>query len=195
MAIYTIRYPFRVIMTFASNILAKIDVTFVTKASYEAAIVRSMDLILWRHADAAPVKNDSEPDIQRRLTGKGRKQAALMANWLDRHLPDSVKVFASPATRSRETAEALGRKIVTVPELAVGADAAQLLHIAGWPDSRHAVLIVGHQPTLGRAASLLLLGEEQELSMRKAAVWWITNRMRDEEFRPSLRAAICPEYL
>ena len=154
-----------------------------------------MDLILWRHADAAPVKNDSEPDSQRRLTGKGRKQAAVMAIWLERHLPDSVRVLASPAARAQETAEALGRKIVTVPELAIGADAAQLLHIAGWPDSRHAVLIVGHQPTLGRAASLLLLGEEQELSMRKAAVWWITNRIRDDEFRPSLRAAICPEYL
>ncbi len=154
-----------------------------------------MDLILWRHADAAPVKNNSEPDIQRRLTGKGRKQAALMAVWLERHLPGSVKVLASPATRARETAEALGRKIVTVPELAIGADAAQLLHIAGWPDSRQAVLIVGHQPTLGRVASLLLLGEEQDLSMRKAAVWWITNRLREDEFRPSLRAAICPEYL
>ena len=154
-----------------------------------------MDLILWRHADAAAVKNNSEPDIQRRLTGKGRKQAALMAVWLERHLPDSVKVLASPATRVRETAEPLGRKIVTVPELAIGADAAQLLHIAGWPDSRQAVLIVGHQPTLGRVASLLLLGEEQDLSMRKAAVWWITNRIREDEFRPSLRAAICPEYL
>ena len=154
-----------------------------------------MDLILWRHADAAPVKNESEPGIQRRLTGKGRKQAAVMAIWLERHLPDSVRVLASPATRAQETAGALGRKFVTVPELAIGADAAQLLHIAGWPDSRNAVLIVGHQPTLGRVASLLLLGEEQELSMRKAAVWWITNRIRDDEFRPSLRAAICPEYL
>lgn len=154
-----------------------------------------MDLILWRHADAAPAKNDSESDIQRRLTGKGRKQAAAMSVWLDRHLPDSVRVLSSPATRARETAETLGRKIITVPELGIGADAAQLLHAAGWPDSRHAVLIVGHQPTLGRVASLLLLGEEHEMSMRKCAIWWITNRIRDEDFRPSLRAAICPEYL
>ena len=158
-------------------------------------IVQTMDLILWRHADAAPVKNDSEPDIQRRLTGKGRKQAAAMAIWLERHLPDSVKVLTSPATRAQETAEALGRKVVILPELAPGADAVQLLHVAGWPDSRHAVLIIGHQPALGRAASLLLLGEEQDLSMRKGAVWWITNRVRDDEFRPSLRAAICPDYL
>ncbi|MEO8386071.1 MAG: histidine phosphatase family protein [Betaproteobacteria bacterium] len=154
-----------------------------------------MDIILWRHADAALAMNDSEPDIGRRLTGKGRKQAALMAVWLERHLPDSVKVLAGPTMRARETAEALGRKVVIVPALAVGADATQVLHAAGWPDSRQTVLIVGHQPTLGRAASLLLLGEEQDLSMRKSAVWWITNRKRDDEFRPSLRAAVCPEYL
>lgn len=154
-----------------------------------------MDIILWRHADAAPVTNDSESEIGRRLTGKGRKQAALMAVWLERHLPDSVKVLASPATRARETAEALGRKVVIMPTLAVGADATRVLHAAGWPDNRQTVLIVGHQPTLGRAASLLLLGEEQDLSMRKAAVWWITNRMRDDAFRPSLRAAVCPDYL
>lgn len=163
--------------------------------SYAQIIVQAMDLILWRHADAAPVKTDSEPDIRRHLTGKGRKQAAAMAIWLERHLPDSVKVLASPATRAQETAEALGRKVVILPELAPGADAVQLLHAAGWPDSRHAVLIIGHQPALGRAASLLLLGEEQDLSMRKGAVWWITNRVRDDEFRPSLRAAICPDYL
>ena len=167
----------------------------VTEPSCSAAILGNMDLILWRHADAAPARNDSEPDMARRLTGKGRKQAATMAVWLDRHLPDSVKVLASPSTRAQETAEALGRKVVTLPELAPGADAVQLLHAAGWPDSRNAVLVIGHQPALGRAASLLLLGAEQDLSMRKAAVWWITNRSRDDEFRPSLRAAVCPDYL
>lgn len=157
--------------------------------------ISTMDIILWRHADAAPVKNDSEADSERRLTHKGRKQATAMAAWLDRHLPDGVKVFSSPAIRAQETAQALGRKFVTIPELILGADAAQLLHIAGWPHSRCAVLIVGHQPTLGRVASLLLLGEESELSMRKASIMWITNRARENEIRPSLRAAICPEFL
>ena len=43
-----------------------------------------------------------------------------MAVWLERHLPDSVKVLASPATRAQETAEALGRKVVTLAELEIG---------------------------------------------------------------------------
>jgi phosphohistidine phosphatase len=158
-----------------------------------------MDLILWRHADAVPVKNESEPDCQRRLTSKGRKQAAHVAVWIERHLPESTRVLVSPAVRARETAEALGRKFHTVPELGPGAPAAQVLIAAGWPDNRHPVLVIGHQPTLGQVASFLLFGEEQNLSLRKGAVWWITNRSREDEdmrhSRVTLRAALCPDYL
>ncbi len=161
-----------------------------------------MDLILWRHADAVPVKNESEPDFQRRLTSKGQKQAARVAAWLERHLPDSTRILVSPSVRARETAEALDRKIQIVPELLPGATATHVLIAAGWPDNRHPVLIVGHQPTLGQVASLLLFGEEQNISIRKASVWWITNRAREDDemqlvrhTRLSLRAAVCPDYL
>jgi len=165
----------------------------------QAAYGARMDLILWRHADAVAVKNESEPDFQRRLTSKGRKQAAHVAEWLERHLPDSAKVLVSPAVRTRETAELLGRKFHTVPELAPGAHATQVLIAAGWPDNRHPVLVIGHQPTLGQVASLLLFGEEQNLTMRKGAAWWLTNRSREDSeskhSRLMLRAAVCPEYL
>jgi phosphohistidine phosphatase len=158
-----------------------------------------MDLILWRHADTFPVKNESEPDFQRHLTGKGRKQAAHVAEWLERHMPDSTRVLVSPTIRARETAEALGRKYHTVSELGPGAPAAQVLIAAGWPDNRRPVLVVGHQPTLGQVASLLLFGAEQDLSIRKGAVWWITNRSREDDeakhSRLMLRAAVCPDYL
>ena len=158
-----------------------------------------MDLILWRHADAAAVKNESEPDCGRRLTSKGRKQASHVAQWLERHLPESARVLVSPSVRTRETAELLGRKFHTVAELGPGAQAAQVLIAAGWPDCRHAVLVIGHQPTLGQVASLLLFGQEQDLTMRKGAAWWLTNRSReDNESRNSrlmLRAAVCPDYL
>ena len=45
-----------------------------------------------------------------------------------------------------------------------------------WPDSREPVLVVGHQPTLGAVASFLLSGEEAYWSVRKGAVWWLSNR-------------------
>jgi phosphohistidine phosphatase len=150
-----------------------------------------LDLILWRHADAA----NTEPDQERRLTSKGRKQAAQMAKWLERHLPDSVKVMASPATRAQETAEALDRKFATVASLAPGCSPAHVLAAADWPDNRHTVLIVGHQPELGRVASMLLFGEERELTIRKGAAWWISTRLRGDETQPVLRCAVCPDLL
>ncbi len=36
-----------------------------------------MELILWRHAEAEP----GEPDLGRRLSAKGEKQARRMAEW------------------------------------------------------------------------------------------------------------------
>ncbi len=150
-----------------------------------------MDLILWRHAEAEP----GEPDLGRRLTAKGVKQAERVAAWLDGHLPDTTRILASPADRSQQTALALKRKFRVVPELAPGAAAADVLAAAGWPDAREAVLVVGHQPTLGEVAASLLAGEELPWSVRKAAVWWLSNRVRDGAAGVVLRVVIGPDFV
>jgi phosphohistidine phosphatase len=150
-----------------------------------------MDLILWRHAEAEP----GEPDLGRRLTAKGLKQAERVAAWLDGHLPDTTRILASPADRAQQTALALKRKFRIVPELAPGAAASDLLAAAGWPDAREAVLLVGHQPTLGEVAALLLAGEQLAWSVRKAAVWWLSNRVRDGTSGVVLRVVIGPDFV
>ena len=150
-----------------------------------------MDLILWRHAEAEA----GEPDHGRRLTPKGVKQAARMAAWLERHLPDSSRVLVSPADRAQQTAAALGRKFRTVDELAPGGSVAALLAAANWPESREPVLIVGHQPTLGAVASFLLSGEEAYWAVKKGAVWWLSNRDRAAGASVVLRVAIGPEFV
>ena len=61
-----------------------------------------MDLILWRHADA----EDGADDMARRLTPRGEKQAAAMAEWLRARLPRNYTVLASPAVRAQQTAAA-----------------------------------------------------------------------------------------
>ena len=158
-----------------------------------------MDLILWRHAEAHPGHDDTKGDWDRPLSTKGKRQAASMAKWLEKHLPDSTRVLSSPAVRSVETARALDRKFKTLPSLAPGADAASLLVAADWPDSRHPVLIIGHQPTIGHLASFLLFGAEQDMSIRKGSVWWFTNRSREvdksHDNKVMLRTAVCPDYL
>lgn len=150
-----------------------------------------MDLILWRHAEAQA----GEPDHGRALTAKGHKQAEKMANWLDLHLPDNCRILVSPAQRAQQTAATLNRKYKTLAELSPGAQYTAVLAAAGWPDSKETVLIVGHQPTLGQVASFLLTSEPNEWSIKKAGVWWLSNRTRDQGMRAALRAVISPDYV
>jgi phosphohistidine phosphatase len=150
-----------------------------------------MDLILWRHAEA----EDGTPDAGRKLTDKGQKQAKQMADWLKARLPQNTRILVSPATRTQQTAAALGMEFETVKEVGLSANAVSLLAKAGWPDAHGAVLIVGHQPTLGQVAAFLLSGEERDWSIKKGAVWWISNRVRQEEMQTVLRCVLAPEML
>src|SRR3569833_3718014 len=111
-----------------------------------------MDLILWHHTNAEP----DDPDLARRLTPKGRKQAAAMAAWLKAFLPLEVKVLSSPAVRTRQTADALTRKYDIAEELAPDQSPEQMLAAAGWPDAGGPVILVGHNPAISRLAALQL---------------------------------------
>lgn len=150
-----------------------------------------MDLILWRHADA----EDGANDLARELTAKGRKQAVVVGGWLDARLPAEARVLASPAARAQQTAAALGRRFETVDAIRPGADPVGLLHAAGWPESAGTVLVVGHQPTLGRVAAMLLFGEEADFTLKKGGLVWLTNRSRRGEAQVVLKAAITPELV
>jgi phosphohistidine phosphatase len=150
-----------------------------------------MDLILWRHAEAEP----GEPDLGRRLTSKGIKQAERMGAWLEHHLPDSARILVSPADRAQQTALGLKRKFRTVDALAPGAPVAAVLAAASWPDSREPVVVVGHQPTLGAVASFLMSGDEAYWSIRKGAVWWLSNRDRLGPSDVVLRVVIGPDFV
>jgi phosphohistidine phosphatase len=70
-----------------------------------------------------------------------------------------------------------------------------VLAVAGWPDSREPVLVVGHQPTLGEVSALLLAGDPLAWSMRKGAVWWLSNRVRDGNAAVVLKVAIGPDFV
>ena len=150
-----------------------------------------MDLVLWRHAEAEP----GEPDLGRRLTAKGVKQAERMGAWLDRHLPDTARILVSPADRAQQTALALKRKFKTMDEIGPGASVPAVLAAANWPDAREAALIVGHQPTLGAVASFLLSGEEAFWSVKKGAVWWLTNRDRGGSSAVVLHVVSGPDFV
>ena len=131
-----------------------------------------MDLILWRHADAAP----GSRDLERKLTARGHKQAKHVSAWLTARLPSRYTLLVSPARRARETADALGTHYKIVERLAPGAAPGDILEASGWPSHKGAVVVVGHQPDLGRVAALLVSGVEGEWSVKKGGLWWLSNR-------------------
>jgi phosphohistidine phosphatase len=149
-----------------------------------------MELVLWRHAEA----EDGMPDMTRPLTAKGRKQARQLAEWLRSRLPKHTRILVSPARRTLQTVEALTDKFEVMHELAPGAAPAALLAACGWPDRKGAVLIVGHQPTLGLMASTLIAGQAMPWSIKKGAAWWISNQAHDDPQHARLRAVIAPDF-
>jgi phosphohistidine phosphatase len=154
-----------------------------------------MELILWRHAEA----EEGTPDLARKLTSRGKKQAKRVAEWLHTQLPDSARILVSPAVRAQQTARELvdlsDRSVRTVDAIGPDVAARDVLDAADWPRSRVPIVIVGHQPTLGQVASLLLAGEIEEWSIKKGAVWWLSSRERGGGAQTVLRAVISPDLL
>lgn len=124
-----------------------------------------MECILIRHGIAAVRGEWDGPDAERPLTDRGAKRTAQVASglkWLD---VQPTHVFSSPLVRAVETAEILHgslrvkTKIQTVEELLPDAPPDQLLSLFRDLPSESCVLCVGHEPHLGLAASVMLVGK------------------------------------
>ncbi len=150
-----------------------------------------MELILWRHAEA----EDGIPDAKRPLTERGQKQARKMAKWLRKRLPEDTRIIVSPALRCQQTAAALEREFEASKHVGTSANAGQVLQAAGWPEAQSSVLVVGHQPTLGRLAAMLLTGQEADWTIKKGAIWWLSTAAVGDEASASLRAALGPDLI
>jgi phosphohistidine phosphatase len=148
-----------------------------------------MDLILWRHAEA----EEGTPDAARKLTKKGERQAEKIASWLKAKLQDPTRMLVSPAVRTQQTAAALRADFETVKEIGVGSSARRILQATGWPNAKGTIIVVGHQPTLGQLAALLLAGMELDWTIKKGALWWL--QTQDGETEPLLRAVLTPRHI
>jgi len=120
-------------------------------------------LLVLRHAKAA-----GEPgvnDIERPLTGGGRRDASAAGRWLlDRGItPDSV--LCSPARRTRQTWEQIcaalgeaapGQDAVSFEPRLYDAGAQDLLDLVNeQPGEARTLLTVGHNPASGQLVALL----------------------------------------
>ena len=145
-----------------------------------------MNLLLWRHAEAV----DGLPDHDRELTDRGREQARRMAAWLSEHAPANLRVISSPTVRTRQTASAFTGDFEVVPAIGTGAGVADLIAASGWPEASGSVLVIGHQPTLGQLAALLIGGQQDSWPVKKGALWWIASRKRFGEAQNVIRAVL-----
>lgn len=150
-----------------------------------------MDLLVWRHGDAMSGKlNPKRP-----LTERGRQQACQVAAWLHARLPQKLRILASPAVRAQLTAAALGLPFETTELVGPDAGVSDVIAASHWPNNSGAVLIVGHQLTLGRLAALLSSGREADWAFRRGALWLFCTRVRRSETQVVLRTVVSADLI
>jgi phosphohistidine phosphatase len=124
-----------------------------------------MDCVLIRHGIAAERDEWDGPDADRPLTDRGAKRVAQVAvglKWLD---VQPTHIFSSPFVRAVETADILHTSlqlkhaVQRVEELLPDAPPDQLLSLFRDLPAESCVLCVGHEPHLGLAASVMLVGK------------------------------------
>ena len=131
-----------------------------------------MRLYLLRHAEAV----DRAPtDAARELTEKGLAQARTVGAFCLRHRLKPELVLTSPYRRTMQTADlvaaALGETAQPAPFLASGMSAQTALDELRAYQPFASVMLVGHQPDLGRlAGTLLALPNADAMSVGKASL-------------------------
>jgi len=139
----------------------------------------TMDLYILRHAIAEP-RTGLLPrgDSQRELTIEGAGKMRRVAQGMRAAKLSFEAVLSSPYVRARQTAEivadefVLTQKLELVAALAPDGSPEELIQLLNRDFSgRKSVLLVGHEPYLGRLISVLLTGGVNlAVNMRKAAL-------------------------
>jgi phosphohistidine phosphatase len=121
-------------------------------------------LALLRHGKAA--KGSGVPDFDRPLTSEGWEEAGRAGARLAAMLPPE-RIFCSSARRARETLAAILQHFENDLEIKLmralyEVTTASLMHLVGeFGDDAGTVLIIGHNPFLEEAASLLTIDGER----------------------------------
>ena len=150
-----------------------------------------MELILWRHAQA----ENGTLDSARQLTNKGMDQAERIAKWLNAKLPENARIIVSPAQRAQQTAAARGRSFLTDENVGLSATAKTVLAVANWPNVEGVVVIVGHQPTLGEVATLLVSDDLTTLNFQTGELKWFNSTDEQGAITSVLQHNVCPDML
>ena len=136
-----------------------------------------MELYVLRHAIAT--ENDhGDLDAERMLTTEGRERLRRSTRcWEGLGVMVDV-IMTSPYARARQTAEIAGHalgipeRVDVCPALAAGASPERIVRaIAERCHEDHRVMLVGHEPDLGRLVSMLVCGNDGAgFRMKKAGL-------------------------
>ncbi len=154
-----------------------------------------MNLYLVQHAEAKP----KEEDAQRSLTERGVADAEKVASFAAQHnLVKVSKILHSGKTRAAQTAEIFADHFHP-PEGVASTEGLEPLadvsiwekKLAGYSDN---LMLVGHQPHMGKLAALLLSGDT-ERTVVNFRMGGIVSLRRDEQNRWAIDWMLIPEML
>jgi len=142
-----------------------------------------MQVILFRHGPAGRPDVSRWPDDHARpLTPRGEEKTRAAAKGLARLLPAEAAIWSSPFARTIRTAEILAATLGSAPPrtvaaLASGGSARALLPLlatAAAEVPEGTIILVGHEPDLGRLAGSLMLESTGALPLKKAGACALT---------------------
>jgi phosphohistidine phosphatase len=134
-----------------------------------------MLIILLRHGPAGHHDPSAWPDDRLRpLTERGARRSRRAVRGLCSLLAAPVRIITSPLERCAATAailrDALGDDAVMTADelLAPGLSVRDVMRRLGQLDADETVVLVGHEPDLGRLAGVMLFGAPRALPLKKA---------------------------
>jgi phosphohistidine phosphatase len=133
-----------------------------------------MEIYLLRHGDAE--SSGGIPDKDRALTDEGRRQVTQSARAFARMTPRAPEILSSPLARALQSAELVAAQFKPLPEvktteaLVPPGDFSELIDLIKAADAER-VLLVGHEPLLGRFLWAMISGVSAgAVPMRKASL-------------------------
>jgi phosphohistidine phosphatase len=149
-----------------------------------AEVSGGRELLLLRHgiAEERDPHASAEQEAARPLTALGRRRTREVLDRLVASGLRADRLLASPLRRARETAElaiaaGLAGTLELADPLAPAGDALPLLESLWGPEAMGPawtrLLLVGHEPDLGRLAARLLAAPAASLSLKKAGLAWL----------------------
>ena len=134
-----------------------------------------MRILLFRHAPAERRDEGLWPDdLARPLTARGIQRARRSSRAIVRLEPGITHVFSSGAQRADSTARELVRaaggelKVEVLGALAPGGSWRDVLRVLARHEEASVIVLVGHEPDLGKLAGVLLFGAPTSLPLKKA---------------------------